>query len=110
MIKCVIQLNWCITCSKRVLCGKGSGYSTRRNNHDFCFVVVKFYFVVSHTFLYNNNNNNNNNNNKILYLDTLSREETLFKGVYIGTSEDRGIVYLLTYFSSGFSHHVGSPV
>ena len=29
--------------------------------------------------------NNNNNNNNILYLDTLSREETLFKGVYIGT-------------------------
>ena len=28
---------------------------------------------------------NNNNNNNILYLDTLSREETLFKGVYIGT-------------------------
>ena len=27
----------------------------------------------------------NNNNNNILYLDTLSREETLFKGVYIGT-------------------------
>ena len=25
------------------------------------------------------------NNNNILYLDTLSREETLFKGVYIGT-------------------------
>ena len=28
---------------------------------------------------------NNNNNNNILYLDTLSREETLFKGEYIGT-------------------------
>ena len=25
------------------------------------------------------------NNNNILYLDTLSKEETLFKGVYIGT-------------------------
>ena len=40
--------------SKRVLCRKGSGHSTRRNNHNFCFVVVKFYFVVSHTFLYDN--------------------------------------------------------
>ena len=29
--------------------------------------------------------NNNNNNNHILYLDILSREETLFKGVYIGS-------------------------
>ena len=26
----------------------------------------------------------NNNNNNVLYLDTLSGEETLFKGVYIG--------------------------
>ena len=31
----------------------------------------------------NNNTNNNNNNNTKLYLDTLSREETMFKGVYI---------------------------
>ena len=31
----------------------------------------------------NNNTNNNNNNNNKLYLDTLSREETMFKGVYI---------------------------
>ena len=54
MIKCVIQWNWCITCSKRVLCRKGSGHSTRKNNHDVCPVVVKIYFVVSHTFLYNN--------------------------------------------------------
>ena len=54
MIKCVIQLNRCITCRKRVLCRKGSGHSTRINNHDFCFVVVKFYLFVSHTFLYNN--------------------------------------------------------
>ena len=30
--------------------------------------------------------NNNKNNNNILYLDTLSREETLFKGVYIGVT------------------------
>ena len=31
---------------------KGSEHSTMRNNHDFCLVVVKFDFVVSHTFLY----------------------------------------------------------
>ena len=40
--------------SKTVLCRKGNGHSMRRNNHDFCFVVFKFYFVVSQTFLYNN--------------------------------------------------------
>ena len=42
------------------ICGKG--YDERRNYHDHII-----------------------NNNNILYLDTLSREETLFKGVYIGT-------------------------
>ena len=36
-----------------------------------------------------------NNNNNILYLDTLSREETLFKCVYIGT-----IIYKLRTLST----------
>ena len=51
---------------------------------EYSITIVRILYIangigVDHT-IYNNNNNNN-----ILYLDTLSREETLFKGVYIGT-------------------------
>ena len=37
---------------KRVRNRKGSGHSTGGNNHDFCLVIVKFKFVVSHPVLY----------------------------------------------------------
>ena len=62
--------------------------------HSVCDIFSKFGFYRQFDllqyrnyviYLRHNNNNNNNNTNNILYLDTISREETLFKGVYIGT-------------------------